>query len=56
MIYLKTYHFPKEETNALQELMEEEIAETGSPLAGGEKQRRFRWTPVGELSGTYVNT
>ena len=38
MRYLKTYHSPKEEINALQEPMEEEIAETGSPLDEKEEE------------------
>ena len=38
MRYLKTYHSPKEETNALQEPMEEEIAETGSSLDEKEEE------------------
>ena len=36
--YLKTYHSPKEEINALQEPMEEEIAEIGSSLDEKEEE------------------
>ena len=39
MRYLKTYHSPKEETNALQEPMEEKIAETGNSLDEKEEDR-----------------
>ena len=38
MRFLETYSSQKEETNALQEPMEEEIAETGSPLDEKEEE------------------